>query len=86
MGLQTAQNEALKTLEQYMKENNITGKVKFWITGYSRSAATTNLMAGALVDYNWNYSGIEYTNKDVYAYCFEPPVGRIFNAEEQNGG
>jgi len=85
LGFQTARDEAIKTLEQYLQDNNVTGKVKFWITGYSRSAATANLLAGAMVDYDWNYSNIEYTNNDIYAYCFEPPAGRIFTSEQQNG-
>ncbi len=60
---------ALQVLRNYISSNNITGKKKIWICGYSRGAAVANLLAAKLDDGSIN--GI--TNKDVYAYCFECP-------------
>ncbi len=37
-------------LKSYIRENKISGDIKIWLTGYSRAAATANLVAGALDD------------------------------------
>ena len=47
-GFQAAAEQVFQQVQQYIQDYNLTqaienGKVKFWITGYSRSAATANL-------------------------------------------
>lgn len=55
--------------------------VQFWITGYSRAAAVTNLLAGKMTT-DLSIEGIEYSNEDLYAYCLAPPMGAIENVSE----
>ena len=57
----------------YIKENQIGGKVKFWITGFSRAAATSNLLAASVIDNP--ISNLDYSSEDVYGYTFETPAG-----------
>lgn len=59
----------------YISLSNISGNVKFWVTGYSRGAAVANIFAAQLFKNQHNISGISYTNNDVYAYCFATPAG-----------
>lgn len=44
---------------------------KFWISGFSRGGATTNLLAKRLTD--------RYGEDDVYAFCFEAPKGGVYS-------
>lgn len=80
-GFQKARNQVFAYLESYLEEQEITGHVKFWITGYSRAAATANLVAGSMD--NGVETGvlvseeITYDKSDIYAYCFEPPAGAV---------
>lgn len=55
-----------KRLTDYIKDNNITGKTKLWISGFSRAAAIDNLVAADM-----NESGIF---SDIYAYLFACPL------------
>lgn len=53
-------------LSEYIDVQNLRKeRVKIWITGYSRGAAVTNILAHSLSEI--------YENKDVFAYCFECP-------------
>ena len=63
----------IEVLKQYISRCNITGKVKFWLTGYSRASAIANLSAAAL-DRGISFPNVTYTPDDVYAYCFEVPA------------
>lgn len=74
-GFAKAATEVYAGITNYINENNIEkDKVKFWIVGYSRSAATANLTAKRLID---NYS----TDK-VYAYTFGTPKGGVEEAKQ----
>ncbi len=69
-------------LAHYVELRHITGKVKFWTAGYSRAAITANMVAGNLtgdtIDGSTLFADqVIYTQKDVYAYCFEPPMGVV---------
>lgn len=76
-GFDTAKNHILDYLTSYIRKQNITGPVKFWVTGFSRAAAVANLLAGAL-DQGYDFGAeITYGPEDVYAYCFEPPAGAL---------
>ena len=76
-GFDAAKNNVLEYLKTYMAKQNITGPVKFWVTGFSRAAATANLVGGEL-DKGYDFGpDIAYAPEDVYAYCFEPPAGAL---------
>ena len=49
-GFAQAKKQVLDFLKLYIRENKISGDIKIWLTGYSRAAATANLVAGALDD------------------------------------
>ena len=49
-GFATAAYTVLDSLGKYIDSNRITGDVKVWIVGYSRAAATANLVAQTLDD------------------------------------
>lgn len=49
------------------------GRVKFWLSGFSRGGAVANLVAKRLTD---TYG----ENNSVYAYCFENPKGGVDSA------
>lgn len=51
----------------------ISGPVKVWITGYSRGAATANLLAGKLDDYAMTTDRL--APEDIFAYTFATPLG-----------
>lgn len=80
-GFQAAADSVLSGLKEYIKSQEISGDLKIWITGYSRAAATANLVAAALDDGEL-FSGINPVSRssvslkrtDVYAYTFETPM------------
>ena len=80
-GFQKAANKVLNELKQYINDEQIRGKVKLWITGYSRSAATANLLAAAIDDkalfrgeHAVDDTMVTLELSDVYAYTFEAPM------------
>lgn len=74
-GFELARNQVIEFLRNYISENNITGKVKLWISGYSRAAATANMVAGAIDDGLLLGNSITLEEGDLYAYTFETPQG-----------
>lgn len=72
-GFLDARNKVIEFLNSYISKYAVSGNVKFWISGFSRAAATSNLVAGYLDDNKLN--NISYTPSDVYAYTFETPAG-----------
>ena len=79
-GFASAANQVLSSVKQYIENNDLeekinSGKVKFWVAGYSRAGATANLTSARLIN---NYA--QFGNQ-VYGYCFEAPQGGI---EEEN--
>ncbi len=76
----------LNSFEDYIKQKNITGKVKVWTVGYSRGGATNNLFSGR-IDQRIKDSPYLFKTKatlareDLYSYCFEPPQGASFLEE-----
>jgi hypothetical protein len=79
-GFKKASDEAYRFLSDYINrhKNEFQNEVKFWFTGYSRAGATVNLLAGRLNDEK-QISGITVKKEDLYAYCFEPPMGALKN-------
>lgn len=62
-------NEAAQTvnerIRQYIKDNNLTGELRLWVTGQSRGGATANIVAADMTD-----SGLF---SKVYGYSFGTP-------------
>ena len=76
-GFVLCRDQALDFLRAYLAEQGITGRVKLWIVGYSRSAATANLVGAALDDGASLGDGVRLSPHDLYCYCFEPPMGTV---------
>ncbi len=74
-GFAEAKDITFDFLKSYIENQNITGKVKFLFTGYSRGAAVVNLIGGALDDGYVLSTDISYELSDVYTYSFESPAG-----------
>ena len=75
-GFQTAADQVFNKLATYINQQKISGKIKIWIVGYSRGAATANLVAANLDDGNLPRhvrENITLSNNDIYAYTFETP-------------
>ena len=57
--------------------------MKLWCTGYSRGAAGTNMLGGAIDDIIASGGSIgknvELSADDMYFYCYEPPMGADVN-------
>ncbi len=69
-GFLDAANKTMTMIENYIADHNLdSSKIKFWVTGYSRTGAVSNLVAKKLVD-KYNTSG-----ERVYAYCIAPANG-----------
>ena len=85
-GFNEASDQVLNGLTSFIENNNISGNVKFWISGYSRAAITSNMVAGKILN---KYAAkelisnnVSYTDDDIYAYCFEPPMGVELSLED----
>lgn len=76
-GFEAAKLEVINFLKNYISNQKISGNVKLWITGYSRAAATANLIGGALDSGEFLSNDISYLRSDIYSYCFETPAGAL---------
>ena len=74
-GFCEARDQVLDYLRAYIAGQGIEGDIKLWITGYSRAAATTNMVAGALDGGASLGDRVTLDGEDLYAYCFECPQG-----------
>lgn len=74
-GFDEASGKVYNYLADYVNSSNITGKVKFWVTGFSRGGATANLLAAKLNNTADEHPAITYTKEDVFAYTFATPAG-----------
>ncbi|MCL1794480.1 MAG: hypothetical protein FWG34_11500, partial [Oscillospiraceae bacterium] len=77
-GFKTASNIIYDFLENYINthKGKFEPKVKLWFVGYSRGAATIDLLAARL-NKDLSISGVNFAQDDFYVYCFEPPMGAI---------
>ncbi|MBQ8136605.1 MAG: hypothetical protein IJ174_04150, partial [Clostridia bacterium] len=67
-GFQSAAQLVIDRLAGYIATRGITGRVKVWISGFSRAAAVSNVAAGTLVNTGF------LPREDVYAYTFATPA------------
>ncbi len=86
IGFYNASSQVLDFLETYLRTNNISGKVKIWMTSYSRGSAAVNLAAARLNEEPewWIPDGVEFSPDNFYAYCFETPAG-VVNPDNASG-
>lgn len=75
-GFEKASQDVLSFLDSYIKTQQIKGKIKLWLTGYSRGGATANLIAGELNN-GRKLPQVTLVSSDLYAFCFEPPAGTL---------
>ncbi len=69
-GFDTAAKRAKKIVDAYIRDNNIdTDHIKFWVAGFSRAGAVTDLLTHMLTD-EYDHSG-----SNVYGYSFATPQG-----------
>ena len=73
-GFQDGAAMVLADLDKYIADHHITGDVKYWVGGYSRSGAVANLVAGALTD---RAAAYHTTIDDVYGYTYECAAGAL---------
>ena len=72
LGFSDAANQVEEGIYNYIRDYGINDyESKFWISGFSRGGATTNLVAKRLTDV--------YGEDDVYAFCFEAPKGGVYS-------
>ena len=79
-GWYNAANKEIEFLQNYVKEFNISGHVKLWLSGFSRGGAVANITAALLdnmLDKNEKVFGdnITFTLDDLYAYTTSAPQG-----------
>ena len=75
VGFDTAAKKVLTMLSAYVSTTDIVGDLKIWIVGYSRGAATANILA----HYINSETNVVFKNildyKNLYAYTFATPNG-----------
>lgn len=78
-GFDEASNQVLSGLNDFLNNYSISGNIKIWISGFSRAAITSNMVAGKILNRleEGEYLGnnVSYRDRDIFAYCFEPPMG-----------
>lgn len=85
-GWYVAANKLITFLDDYATSNEVTGKVKVWVAGFSRGGATSNIAAGLLdnkIDQGETIfsNGATLDHDDLFAYTFEAPQGANYNSE-----
>ena len=80
-GFSEAADSVFREVNSYIARKNLqaeiaNGNVVFWVAGYSRAGATTNLTAKRLVD---TYSA---TGNKIFAYGLEAAMGAILSEEK----
>lgn len=74
-GFLKARNDIIDKVINYINYFHILGELKFWITGYSRAAATANLVAGELDGGSVVIENCTLEPSNIYTYAFETPCG-----------
>lgn len=74
-GFALGRDQVLDYLRAYIADTGISGRLKIWIAGYSRGAAVSNMVGGALDNGYSLGEGVSLSPHDLYCYCYEPPMG-----------
>lgn len=83
-GFQQCSDYCKSFLYQYLEEHGVSGRIKLWITGYSRGGAAGNILAGEIDDGNALPASVTLAYEDMYAYFFEPPQGVTVEKDPRN--
>ena len=78
-GFALGRDQVLDYLRGYIADTGISGRVKIWIAGYSRGAAVSNMVGGALDNGYSLGEGVSLSPHDLYCYCYETPMGTTKN-------
>ena len=88
-GFDGASDQVVEGLSYFLDTYKVEGRVKFWISGFSRAAITSNMTAGKILNKmeggEYLTNKVHYTADDMYAYCFEPPLG-VYTSDEAARG
>ena len=74
-GFALGRDQVLDYLRAYIADTGISGRLKIWIAGYSRGAAVSNMVGGALDNGYSLGESVSLSPHDLYCYCYEPPMG-----------
>lgn len=74
-GFAKAKDDVLAFLADYTADRGITGQVKLWLVGYSRSGCVANMVAGELDRDGSQIPGVTIAREDLFAYTFEAAQG-----------
>lgn len=74
LGFQLGADQALEFIRSYIAEHGITGTIRLWMVGYSRTAIITNLTAAAIDD-GYDLGNVDLPGENMYVFCFESPEG-----------
>ncbi len=76
-GFAIAASQVLSGISEYASSHTLESDVKIWICGFSRAAATSNLVGAELIDSVTGNSSESYvdglTADGIYTFCFECP-------------
>jgi Listeria-Bacteroides repeat domain (List_Bact_rpt). len=85
VGFANSKDVSINFLNEYITDNNITGNIKLWVFGYSRTASIANLVAGELNNkpsvLNKN---VTLKHENMYAYCFGNMMAGINHGNTTN--
>ena len=74
-GFSRSRDDALKFVKQYIRDSGIKGRIKVWVSGYSRGGIVANMIGGSLDDgYNLG-DKVTLSRDDMYVYPGEPALG-----------
>jgi len=71
-GYSRGRDKVLEFLKSYIAQQGVSGRVKVWISGYSRGGSVANLVAGSL-DQGYDLGAATLAAEDLYAYTFGAP-------------
>nr|MBQ6242038.1 hypothetical protein [Lachnospiraceae bacterium] len=79
-GFYEASEIILGELKNYVSSNGLQGRIKMWISGYSRAGAACNVASGRLDEFirdgvPFLGDAVQLAKEDLYSYCFEAPQG-----------
>ena len=73
-GFLLARDEVLRFMKDYINTQHITGELKIWGAGYSRGAATMNLVGGFLADESGYFgNNVSISSNNVHFYTIGAP-------------